>query len=112
MARLFFRWARTNRVVLVDPTTNLPAGRDRSFRGRTLTLAEQRRLYRRWTTDPDAHPNECLIGLLAMLHAVSSVQLRILKITDINLARRTIKLSRRRHPVPLDPVTWRAGNAA
>jgi site-specific recombinase XerC len=108
VAKLFFRWAKKNRAVLVDPTTKLPAGRDRSFRGRTLTLSEQRRLFRHWTTDPDAHPNECLIGLLAMLHAVSSAQLRNLKVTDIDPGRRTIKLTRRRHPVPLDPVTWKA----
>ena len=103
--RGFFRWARANRVVLVDPTKAISARRHRAPRSTILPLAEQRRLFRRWTTDPDAHPHECLVGLLALLHAASSTELRGLKVCDLDGARRTITLGRRPHPVPLDPAT-------
>jgi len=104
----FFRWAKANRIVLTNPTTKLPSGRDRAFRGRTLSLAEQRRLFARWTTDPDAHPHECLVGLLALLHAASSAQLRYLSVADVDRAHRTIALAGRPRPVPLDPASWQA----
>lgn len=104
----FFRWAKAHRVVLTNPTLGLPSGRVRGFRGRTLSLAEQRRLFRRWTTDPAAHPHECLVGLLALLHVASSAQLRHLQVADIDSAGRTIKLDGRPHPVPLEPVSWQA----
>lgn len=104
----FFRWAKAQRIVLTNPTVDLHGGHIRGFRGRTLSLAEQRRLFRRWTTEPDAHPHESLVGLLALLHAASSGQLRNLKITDIDPARRTIRLDGRRQPVPLEPVSWQA----
>jgi hypothetical protein len=104
----FFRWAKAQRIVLTNPTVGLPSGRIGGFRGRTLSLSEQRRLFRRWTTNPDAHPHECLAGLLALLHAASSAQLRHLKITDIDPARRTIKLDGRPQPVPLEPPSWQA----
>ena len=106
--RGFFRWAKTNRVVLVDPTKTISARRHRAPRSTILALAEQRRLFRRWTTNPDAHPHECLVGLLALLHAASSIELRHLKVTDLDTGRRTIILGRRPHPVPLDPATWAA----
>jgi site-specific recombinase XerD len=106
--RLFFRWAKANRVVLVDPTKDISNNRHRAPRSTILTITEQRRLFRRWTTDPDAHPHECLVGLLALLHAASSLELRRLKVSDVNVEQRTIRLSSRRHPVPLDPATWAA----
>ncbi len=71
-------------------------------------MTEQRRLFRRWTTDRDAHPHECLVGLLALLHAASSIELRNLKVSDVNVEQRTIRLGSRCHPVPLDPATWTA----
>ena len=74
--RLFFRWAKANRVVLVDPTTGVSANRHRAPRSEILSVAEQRRLFLRWTSDSDAHPHECLVGLLALLHAASSTELR------------------------------------
>lgn len=104
----FFRWAKSQRIVLTNPTIAVPNGRIRGFRGRTLSLAEQRRLFRRWTTNPDAHPHECLVGLLALLHAASSAQLRNLKIADIDPVKRTIELDGRRQPVPLEPASWQA----
>jgi site-specific recombinase XerD len=106
--RLFFRWARANRVVLVDPTKDISSNRHRAPRSAILSMTEQRRLFRRWTTDPDAHPHECLVGLLALLHAASSLELRRLKVSDVNVGQRTIRLGTRRHPVPVDPATWTA----
>ncbi len=106
--RPFFRWAKANRVVLVDPTKGVSANRHRAPRSVILSVAEQRRLFLRWTSDPDAHPHECLVGLLALLHAASSTELRELRVSDINFTGRTVRLGRRRHRVPLDPATWTA----
>ncbi|MPZ52882.1 MAG: hypothetical protein GEU79_09135 [Acidimicrobiia bacterium] len=46
-ARQFFRWARRNKLVLVDPTTAITLSPSRGFAGKTLTIPEQRRLFRR-----------------------------------------------------------------
>jgi len=54
--RQFFRFARTRRVVLVDPTNGVSVKRHRGFRGRTLTITEQRTLFRRWISDSSVHP--------------------------------------------------------
>ena len=110
--RAFFRWARASRLILTDPTTGIRAGRPRGYYPRTLAVADQRRLFRRWTTDPAVHPHEALTGLLALLHAAPSQDLRNLKVTDIDVTARTIRLGRRPHPVPLDPASWHACNAA
>lgn len=104
----FFRWAKAHRVVLVDPTKKISARRHRAPRSMILSLTEQRRLFRRWTTDPQAHPHECLLGLMALLHAASSNELRQLKVSDIDIGTHTVRLGRRRHRVPLDPATWAA----
>jgi len=106
--RSFFRWARASRLVLANPAAGIRAGRARGYHPRTLAVAEQRRLFRRWTTDPAVHPHEALAGLLALLHATPSQDLRNLKVTDIDAPARTIRLGRRPHPVPLDPASWHA----
>ena len=85
-ARQFFRWARKNKVLLVDPTRDLPGQPRSGFTGQTLSLAEQRRLFRRWNTDPAVHPHEALVGILALLHATSSLELRQLQVTDFRPA--------------------------
>jgi site-specific recombinase XerD len=103
-SRQFFRWARKNKLVLVDPTRDLPAMSRRGFTGQTLSLAEQRRLFRRWTSH-GVHPHEALVGVIALLHAASNVELRHLRVEDIDQARHTLRLGRRPLPVPLDPVT-------
>ena len=106
--RQFFKFARTNRVVLVDPTRGVPANRDRAFRGRTLTIDEQRVLFRRWTgTDDEVHPHEALFGLFALLHGAASRELRSLGIDQIDANSRCVRLGNRPHPVPLDPVSWK-----
>lgn len=104
----FFRFARNRRVLLVDPTRGLSATRYRGFRGSTLTITQQRVLFRRWSADPAAHPHEALVGLLAMLHGASSYELRLLRVDHITAGDRSIRLGKRPHPVPLDPVSWTA----
>ena len=106
-ARQFFGWARRNKIVLVDPTTDITLTAHRGFTGKTLTTGEQRRLYRRWThnLDGDVHPHEALVGLLALLHALTSTELRQLHVDDIDLHAQTIRVGRRPHPVPLDPAS-------
>src|SRR5262249_19067478 len=106
--RSFFRRARASHLVLADPAAGLSARKHRGYHPRTLTVAEQRRLFRRWTTDPAVHPHGALAGLLALLHATPSRELRSLTTTDIDAAARTIRLGRRPHPVPLDPASWDA----
>lgn len=103
--RQFFRWARKNKLVLIDPTQDLSASRHRGFTGETLTVGDQRRLFRRWTVSGEAHPHEALVGVLALLHAASNAELRRLRVDDIDQRRGTIRLGRRPHPLPLDPVS-------
>jgi site-specific recombinase XerD len=104
--RQFFAFARTQRIVLIDPTRGVPSQRDRTFSGRTVLLDDQRALFRRWTTNPDVHPHEALLGLLALLHGTANRELRELLVTDVDTVARTIRLGRRPHPVPLDPASW------
>ncbi|MGH8995480.1 MAG: integrase, partial [Acidimicrobiales bacterium] len=103
-ARQFFGWARKNKLVLVDPTRDLPGRHRRGFSGQTISLAEQRRLFRRWNADPAVHPHEALVGILALLHALSSLELRQLLVTDFDPAAGTLRVGHR-PPVPLDPVS-------
>ncbi|MFI9366995.1 hypothetical protein ACIG5E_39085 [Kitasatospora sp. NPDC053057] len=56
--RQFFAHAHRTGTVLHDPTAPLDAPQHRGFRGPALTLDHQRALYRRWTTNPDAHPHD------------------------------------------------------
>lgn len=104
--RQFFRFARTHRLVLVDPTNGLSAKQSNAFRGRTLTLDQQRDLFRRWTTDADVHPHEALVGMLALLHGASSQEARLLRTDHVDHQAHAIQLGGRPHRVPLDPTTW------
>gem|GEM_PF-6350641 len=105
--RQFFRFARVHRLLLVDPTRSLAAKEPRGFRGPTLTLDQQRALFQRWTNDQtQAHPHEALVGILALLHGASSGEARTLQISDIDHDAQGIRLGRRPHLIPLDPVTW------
>ncbi|MEU5547792.1 site-specific integrase, partial [Streptomyces sioyaensis] len=104
--RQFFRFARSQRIVLVDPTVGLTAKESNNFRGRTLTLDQQRGLFRRWTTGEHVHPHEALVGMLALLHGASSWEARILQITDVDQLTRAVRLGKRPHPTPLDPASW------
>lgn len=109
MLGCFFRWAKKNRLVLIDPTRGLSTSRQRGFTGKTLTKAEQRQLLRRWTSSgSDVHPHEQLVGVLSLLHAASSSELRGLRMDDINVQTRELRLGRRPYPVPLDPTSWHA----
>lgn len=104
--RQFFGWARRHKLVLVDPTTAVTLTPRPGFTGRTLSAAEQRRLFRRWTSgQPDVHPHEAVVGLLALLHAMTNAELRELRVDDIDLAGRTMRVGGRPHRVPLDPAS-------
>ncbi|MEW1859897.1 site-specific integrase [Streptomyces sp. NPDC088194] len=104
--RQFFRFARSQHIVLIDPTRTLIVKERSSFRGHALTLDQQRELFRRWTTDDQVHRHEALLGILALLHGASSAEVRTLKITGIDAAAQTVRLGKRPHPVPLDPASW------
>ena len=102
----FFRFARTQKVMLVDPTRGLSARQPAGFIGQTVLLERQRELFRRWTVGSDAHPHESLLGILALVHAVSSLEIRGLRVNDIDHGARTVQLGKRPRPVPLDPASW------
>lgn len=104
--RQFFRFARSRKIILADPTRDLSAREPRGFTGPTLSIGKQRELFRRWTTDRDAHPHEALLGILALLHGTSSDEVRHLRTGDIDDTARTAKLGTRPQPVPLDPASW------
>ncbi|MFD8533658.1 hypothetical protein ACFV0L_40240 [Streptosporangium canum] len=101
----FFRFAKAHKIVLVDPARGLSAKTPKGFTGQTITLEQQRVLFRRWTTDPSVHPHEALLGILALLHGASSNEVRRLRATDIDPVNRTIRLGERPHPVPVDPAS-------
>jgi len=105
-ARQFFRFARNRRIVLIDPTRTLSVPTPRGFTGTTLTLDQQRDLFHRWTSDPTVHPHEALLGVLALLHGAASIEVRTIRLDDIDTHRRTVRLGHRPQPVPLDPTTW------
>jgi site-specific recombinase XerD len=104
--RQFFRFARSRKIILADPTRDLAAREPRGFTGQTLPLDRQRELFRRWTTDRGAHPYEALLGILALLHGASSDEVRHLRMSDIDQTDRTARLGSRPRPVPLDPASW------
>jgi len=106
--RQFFASARRHKTMLVDPARGVAAGRERGFSGRTITINDQRGLFRRWTTDPAVHPHEALLGLLALLHGAASREVRLLRVDDIEMATCSIRIGQRPHPVPLDPASWAA----
>lgn len=104
--RQYFRFARSQYIVLVDPPRTLTAKKSNGFRGRTLTLDQQRELFRRWTSDEQVHPHEALVGMLALLHGASSSEARMLQVADLDPVAHTVRLGKRPHPVPLDPASW------
>jgi integrase len=104
--RGFFRFARSARAILVDPTRKLTATSAFPFRGRVLDTAHQRALYRRWTVHADGlHPHEPAVGLLMLLHGASVAELRRLRLDDVDLAAGRLRFAGRPHPTPLDPAT-------
>jgi hypothetical protein len=105
--RRFFAWAKSRTLILTDPTQGLSLGAQPAFTGTVLEVAAQRALFVRWTriTTPD---QERLVGLLALLHAASNIEIRSLRVTDVDTTRRTLALAGRPFPTPLDPPTWTA----
>jgi hypothetical protein len=105
--RRFFGWAKHRKLILIDPATALRLGSQPAFTGTVLDTTAQRALFRRWTGST-AHPHERLTGLLALLHAASSTQIRSLTTGDADHEQRTLNLAGRPFPAPLDPVSWAA----
>jgi hypothetical protein len=105
--RRFFVFARQRKLILADPARPLRLGAQPGFTGTVLDLSTQRSLFHRWTGST-AHPHERLTGLLALLHAASSTQIRTLTITDVDHPHHTLALAGRPFPAPADPATWTA----
>jgi hypothetical protein len=109
--RRYFAWARQRKLILIDPARPLRLGAQPGFTGTVLDAGTQRALFRRWTS-PATHPHERLAGLLALLHAASSAQIRGLAVTGVDGRNRTLALARRPFPTPADPATWAAVQAS
>ncbi len=110
--RVFFRWGRANKLVLVDPTKPVVARRKTGVVTGALARAEQKVLLARWSGESQAHPHERLVGILALLHGASSEELRALRVDDLDWKGRRLRLGRRPQPIPIDPVTAAALEAA
>jgi site-specific recombinase XerD len=107
--RRFFRFATRRRLVLTDPAKAITSAQPWGFRGPSLTLDQQRELFRRWTSGAgDVHPHEALTGLLALIHAATTQEIRYLTVEAIAPATRAVTLRGRPQPTPLDPWTQAA----
>ncbi|MFB7600042.1 integrase [Streptomyces sp. NPDC056160] len=106
--RQYFRFARSRKIVLIGPTRGVKAKGPSGFSGTTIAVEQQRQLFRRWTTGTDAHPHEALLGILTLLHAASSSEVRLFRVDDLNSINHTIRLGKRPHPVSMDPASWTA----
>ena len=109
--RRYFAWARQRKLILIDPARPLCLGAPPGFTGTVLDVGTQRALLRRWTS-PATHPHERMAGLLALLHAASSAQIRGLAVTGVDPRHRTLALAGRPFPTPADPATWAAVQAS
>jgi hypothetical protein len=108
--RRYFAWARQRKLILIDPARPLRLAPQPAFTGTVLDTATQRTLLRRWTSLA-THPHERLAGLLALLHAASSAQIRVLTVAGVDDLHRTLTLAGRPFPTPADPATWAAVQA-
>ncbi|GGP00359.1 hypothetical protein [Wenjunlia tyrosinilytica] len=106
--RQFFSHAHRTGLVLHNPAAAVQAPQPRGFSGSTLTLDEQRALYRRWSAGKDVLPHEAFIGLAALLHAATTTELRHLTLDHISTASRTVRFPGRSVDLALDNATWRA----
>ena len=107
--RRFFRFATRRRMVLTDPAKTITIAQPWGFRGPSLTLDQQRELFRRWTSGAgDVHPHEALTGLLALIHAATTQEIRHLTVEAIAPATQAVTLRGRPQPTPLDPWTQAA----
>jgi hypothetical protein len=108
--RRYFAWARRRKLILIDPARPLRLGPQPGFTGTVLDAGTQRSLLRRWSS-ADTHPHERLTGLLALLHAASSAEIRSLTAAGVNDRNQAVMLPGRPFPAPADPATWDAVQA-
>lgn len=108
----FFRFAIRRRMVLTDPAKAVTITQPWGFRGPSLSRDQQRALFRRWTSGAsDVHPHEALTGLLALIHAATTQEIRYLTVEAIAPAAQAVTLQGRPQPTSLDPWTWTAVDA-
>ncbi len=105
--RRFFAFARQRKLILADPARPLRPGTQPGFTGTVLDVSTQRSLFHRWTSST-AHPHERLTGLLTLLHAATSAQIRALALAGIDHRAQAVTLAGRPFPTPADPATWSA----
>jgi hypothetical protein len=101
--RQFFRSPGPRRSCSLTRPRGLSARQPAGFTGQTVLLARHRELFRRWTAATDAHPHEALLEILALMHGTSSLEVRGLRVDDVDHGARAVRLGKRPHPVPLDP---------
>ena len=96
---------RKNKVVLVDPTRGLPGQpRVRVSPARLSASPSNAACSAAGPATRRVHPHEALVGILALLHATSSLELRQLQVTDFDPVGPSLRIGRR-PPIPLDPVS-------
>ena len=107
--RQFFRFARTHRIVLVDPTRGLTSERTQGLHRPDPAARSAARPVPPVDHRPDRPPPRgaaraswrCCTAPPASKCGCSAAD-------DIDPVNRTVRLGRRPHPVPLDPASWSA----
>lgn len=105
--RRFFAWAKSNRLIVINPTQQLQLGPMPAMTSAIMDLPAQRVLFDRWTSN-STPAEERVTGLLSLLHAASNIEIRSIKHADINHAPGTIRFVGRSLSVQLDPWSWEA----
>lgn len=91
--RDFYKWAKNECLVFVDPTLGLKIGQpDTLMVG--LPIEQQRLLSAHWL-HPEADPLEAAAGLLALAHGLSPAELVGLRVSDFDATAKRINLPSR-----------------
>jgi integrase len=98
----FFAYCLRHRLVAHNPVPGEP-GREAPSAIQPLTPDEQSGLLQRWVRMDD--PIESLVGLLALLHGLTSDELVRLRLADVDAETGRIRVPGRAAPVVLDRLT-------
>jgi hypothetical protein len=94
--RIYLAWARQRKLLLIDLPARSAWNRSPDSPGR-CSAPYPGTLPNRWISDT-THPHERLAGLLALLHAASSAEIRSLTMTGVDNRHRGIMLPGRPFP--------------
>ena len=106
MLRQFFRFARTQKIVLTDPTRGLSARQPAGFTGQTVLLERQRELFRRWTAGRTPTRTRPCSGSSPWSTEPPASRSAACAWTTSTTVPGPSELGKRPRPVPLDPASW------